>query len=63
MQPKPKLPAFIDPKSKELDKRGPLEEPVKIRITPDQEQTASEKKRDKTASARKTQKPQSQKID
>jgi hypothetical protein len=52
MQPKPKLPPFIDPKMRQqIDKRGTLEEPVKIQIPPEQEHTASEKTATKPASA------------
>lgn len=51
MQPKPKLPPFIDPRMKDMGTRGPGEEPVKIQIPPNQEQTASEKAATKPASA------------
>jgi hypothetical protein len=50
MVPKNKAPQLLDPRVPK-DKQSPHEEPVKIQITPDQDQTASEKAATKPASA------------
>jgi hypothetical protein len=51
MQPKPKLPALMDPKTRMNMQQSPLEEPVKISIPPQQDNTASEKPATQPASA------------